>query len=183
MANNVRIDVTANAQGAVSQLNQVGGAFGGINLKAAAAGAAVAAVGAAVFKLANDSANLAQSYDKGFRRVETLFARNREEIAHAEQGVRDLARTYGLDLNNAIEATYQALSAGVPAGNVLEFLEEGARASVGGVFELTAAVDVLTSIINAYGMEADQAGRVSDVLFATVRLGKTDMEQLSRSIF
>ena len=183
MSNNVRVTVTGDSRSATSAVNDVSGAMGGLNLKAIAATAAIAGAGAAAISFANTAKEIAADYEFGFRRVETLFAFNREEVAHLEQGVRDLAKTYGLDLTNAIDATYQALSAGVSADDAMQFLEDSATAAVGGAFELTGAVDVLTSSLNAYGFGADQAGRFSDVLFATVRLGKTDMDKLSRSMF
>jgi TP901 family phage tail tape measure protein len=62
-------------------------------------------------------------------------------------------------------------------------LEVAAKASIGGVTDLETAVDGLTTILNAFGMESSEVGRVADVMFATVRGGKTTMDELSNSMF
>ncbi|MBW5395862.1 phage tail tape measure protein, partial [Brachyspira hampsonii] len=43
--------------------------------------------------------------------------------------------------------------------------------------------DGLTSVTNAYGTEVLNANRASDIMFQTVKLGKTDFTQLSKSLF
>ena len=43
----------------------------------------------------------------------------------------------------------------------------------GGFTDGAKAVDVLTTAINAYGLEASDATRVSDLLITTQNLGKT----------
>ena len=82
-----------------------------------------------------------------------------------------------------IPALYQSLSAGVPADNVFEFMETAHQAALGGVADLDVAVDGITSVINAYGTDVLGATEASDKMFTAVRLGKTDFNQLSSSLF
>ena len=44
------------------------------------------------------------------------------------------------------------------------------------------AADAITTILNAYGMSADRAGEVSDLLFSIVKRGKTTFAELAPSI-
>lgn len=97
--------------------------------------------------------------------------------------VKDFGREFGVLPTDVVPALYQALSAGVPQGNVFDFLETAQRAAKGGVTDLTTAVDGLSSVVNAYGPEALSAQQASDLMFTTVRLGKTTMEELSTSLF
>ena len=46
----------------------------------------------------------------------------------------------------------------------------------------SSAVDILTTALNAYGLGADKAGHVSDVLLTTQNLGKTSVDELSASM-
>jgi TP901 family phage tail tape measure protein len=56
-------------------------------------------------------------------------------------------------------------------------------AALGGVTSLATAVDGITSVVNAYGAEAISAGQASDLMFAAVRGGKTNFDELSRSLY
>jgi TP901 family phage tail tape measure protein len=44
------------------------------------------------------------------------------------------------------------------------------------------AADAITTILNAYGLSADKAGNISDILFATVKRGKLTFEELAQSV-
>lgn len=97
--------------------------------------------------------------------------------------VRDLATEMGVNLVESTGALYQAISAGVPKDNVISFLAVSTRAAIAGVTDVETAVDGLTTVLNAYKMESSEAEHVSDILFTAVRLGKTNFEQLSASMF
>jgi len=102
------------------------------------------------------------------------------------KGVGDQLLTLGSELGaTTTELTgglYQALSAGVPKGNALEFLETSVRAAKAGISDTETAVDGLTTVINAYGLESSDAGKISDQFFATVKAGKTTFGELSSNI-
>ncbi|KKM23183.1 hypothetical protein LCGC14_1617750, partial [marine sediment metagenome] len=50
---------------------------------------------------------------------------------------------------------------------------------VGGITSTLVAVNAITTVLNAYGMEADRASHVSDLLFQSVKGGKINFEQLA----
>lgn len=105
-----------------------------------------------------------------------------EDLDELRQGVLDLSSDLGLDLLNNVRGLYQAISAGVPEENVLDFLRVSSELAVAGLSDLETTVDGLTSVINAYGMSFDRAREISDVMFTTVRLGKTRIDELARFI-
>ncbi|MHC4984349.1 MAG: phage tail tape measure protein, partial [Planctomycetota bacterium] len=61
-------------------------------------------------------------------------------------------------------------------------LETSARAATAGLSDTLTAVDIITTGLNAYGMEADRSGEISDQLFTAVRLGKTTFNELAGSL-
>ncbi|WP_250160222.1 phage tail tape measure protein [Caloranaerobacter azorensis] len=71
----------------------------------------------------------------------------------------------------------------VPKDNVFSFLETANKAAVGGVTNLETAVDGLTTVVNSYGADVIDVNKASDLMFTTVKLGKTNFEQLSQSLF
>ena len=89
----------------------------------------------------------------------------------------------GVGAADIAEATYQAISAGQSTGDAVAFAGAGVHAGSGGGFTSSAsAVDILTTALNAYGLGADEAGHVSDVLLTTQNLGKTSVDELSSSM-
>ncbi|HJK10680.1 MAG TPA: phage tail tape measure protein [Methanocorpusculum sp.] len=149
---------------------------------AAVAGVAVAGI-AAVGAVMVDSTAKAVKFQEGMANVMTLLPGAGQEIEDELTSViRDLQTELGITSEKSLPAMYQAISAGVPQNNVGEFLETAAKAAVGGSIDLELAVDGLTSVVNAYGWDFFDVATASDVLFTTVRLGKTDMQELSSSL-
>ena len=147
--------------------------------KAGFAIAGVAAVGAGVAAL-----KMAADFEKGMAEVATLAPNMSEEtFGVLRQGVLDLSKEMGITTKEVVPALYQAISAGVPAENVLTFMKLASKAAVGGVTDLETAVDGITSVVNAYGKGVIRAQEAADIMFTGVRLGKTDFTQLSAALF
>jgi len=146
-------------------------------IAAAAAVAAVTAFGVSSVKYFID-------IDTGMREVFTLMP-ELSAIAKEEmmEDVQDLSEAIAVVPDEVIPALYQAISAGVPRENVFEFLEVAGRAAIGGVTELSIAVDGLTTVTNAYGSEIISVGEAADIMFTAVKFGKTTFDELSDRLF
>ncbi|KKL52619.1 hypothetical protein LCGC14_2283630, partial [marine sediment metagenome] len=144
---------------------------------ALAGGVAIAGLGIAAVKMGLD-------FEKSMAEVKTLLPDlNDEGFAKLQTGVLDLSKELGIATNDAVPALYQAISAGVPPDNVMDFMRIAGKAAIGGVTDLETAVDGISSVINTYGAEAITAGEASDIMFTAVKLGKTNFEELSSSLF
>lgn len=139
-------------------------------------GLAIAGIGVAALKMGSD-------FQTAFAEVTTLFDAPKRQVDELEKGVLSLSSTMGLDAVETTKALYQAISAGVKPADALGFIETNARLAVGGVTDLSTAVDLTTTVMNAWGLQQEELGRVSDVLFATVRAGKTTVDELGASLF
>lgn len=146
----------------------------GKKMSAAITAPAVAA-GAASVKIAMD-------FETSLAKVSTLADTSAMSMEEIGDGARELAVEYGRSASEINEALYQAMSASVDTADSLEFVETATRLSKAGFTESATAVDVLTTAINAYGMEADKAEHVSDVLVNTQNLGKTTVNELASSM-
>ena len=143
------------------------------------AGASVAAAGVGVVAL-----KLAADFDKAFSEVRTLLPNVSDEAFGAlQKDLRDFSNETGTVTTEAIPALYQAISAGVPRENVMDFLRVANKAAVGGVTDLETAVDAITSSVNSYGPEVLSATEASDLMFTAVRLGKTTFDELGAALF
>lgn len=124
------------------------------------------------------------SFENKMNEVFTLLPGITDEAMNEmSKQAKQAAKDMGVLPEQTIPALYQALSAGVPKDNVFEFLTEANKAAVGGVTTLETAVDGLTTVINSYGSDVISVNKASDIMFTTVKLGKTNFEELSSSLF
>lgn len=145
---------------------------------------AIATVGRAVNQFAQESIAEFQQFDKQASEVFTLLPGLTTQATDSMKAdILEFSAAVGRQTDETIPALYQAISAGVPAENVFDFLQVASDAALGGVTDLETAVDGITSVVNAYGDEVIDAATASDVMFTAVRLGKTNFEQLSSSLF
>lgn len=121
-----------------------------------------------------------------FTRQMKIVSTISDEVTNDLQGyktqVLDLCREISVAPETAAAALYQINSASWLGADGMKVLEVSAKAAVGGVTETAVAADAITTIMNAYHLSAADADAVSDKLFTTVRLGKTTMDELGRSI-
>lgn len=166
----------------IGQVNTSLDTLGKFALGAVAGG--VTAATAAVLGFSGKALAEFTTFEKGMAEVFTLLP-GITETAMDEMisQVQYAANVFGILPNEVVPAVYQAISAGVPADNVLDFISTASKAAIGGVTTLETAVDGISSVVNAYGREVLSAQQASDLLFTAVKLGKTDFTQLSNSLF
>jgi len=128
------------------------------------------------------SVKIAMDFETSLAKVSTLADESVMSIDEIGDGARKLATEYGVSATQINEALYQAMSASVETGKALEFVGEATKLSKAGFTESAVAVDVLTTAINAYGMSAEDAAHISDVLVNTQNLGKTTVNELAASM-
>jgi len=181
MARDINVKILGDNKGLTSALDDSSsklGSWAGAAAKTVAAGV-VAAGAVAVTGIIK-----AIDFDTQMREVFTLLPGISGEAMNEMSGqVKKFSTDFGVLPNDVVPALYQSLSAGVPPGNVFDFLEVANQAAKGGVTDLTTAVDGISSVVNAYGVEAIDATQASDLMFTAVRLGKTNFEELSASLF
>lgn len=96
--------------------------------------------------------------------------------------IMEVSSTMGVGAADIAEATYQAISAGQSTEDAVAFAGQASLLAAAGFTSSASAVDILTTALNAYGLGADEAGHVSDVLLTTQNLGKTSVDELSSSM-
>jgi TP901 family phage tail tape measure protein len=123
----------------------------------------------------------------GLREVVTLTGETGEEanktFAQMQGLVKNVSNEFAIAQDVLTKGLYQALSAGVPKDNALEFMQVASKAAIAGVTDVDTAVDGLTTTINAFGLDIGQAGAVADSMFAAVKGGKTTFGELSSALF
>ena len=154
--------------------NAMGAAVSGNAMFAAAAG------GAAMLSFAASSTRAFVEMEQKWAEVTTLMPDLTKKATDEMLGdVRAFTRQTGFELTDSINATYQAISAGIDPDKSTSFLKVAGKAARAGVADLTTSVDALTSALNAYSEESDQATNYSDAMFTAIRLGKTTFQELA----
>ena len=148
-----------------------------------AAALGFAAAGAAVGKFAIDGIGAAVNFQSKMNEVFTLLPGiSQQAMGQMTDQLKTFDQQAGVTSSQSIPALYQALSAGIPPGNVFDFLQQANEAAVGGVSDLTTSVDALSSVVNAYGADVLSAQQASDQMFTAIRLGKTTFGELASSL-
>jgi TP901 family phage tail tape measure protein len=97
--------------------------------------------------------------------------------------VANLSNEFGIAQTVLRKGLYEAISSGIPEGNALEFMQVASKAAVAGVTNVETAVDGLTTVINAFGLDVSQTEAIADSMFAAVNGGKTTFEELAASLY
>lgn len=122
------------------------------------------------------------AYETEVAKVGTIADTSKVSIEDLKGQITDLSGTMGIAAGDLAEATYQAISAGQDTGDAVAFAGQAAKLAAAGFTSSSSAVDILTTALNAYGLGADKATHVSDVLLTTQNLGKTSVDELSASM-
>lgn len=122
----------------------------------------------------------AGGFETALAKLSTLMVPQSMEGIKAE--LIELSNETGVAVGALAEAAYQARSAGVDAAGVIDFVSTATKTSAAGFTDSAAAVDVLTTAINAYKLEGAQAERVASMLVKTQDEGKTSVDELAQNM-
>ena len=120
--------------------------------------------------------------DKGLRNVNTIIRVSEKELKGYGDAIKNLRSETGKSTEELTDGFYQLVSAGVAAGDSMQFLSVASKAAIAGLTDTKTSVDGLTTVINAWGLESKDVTKVADTLFKTVELGKTTFEEIAASI-
>lgn len=123
-------------------------------------------------------------FEQGLAEVSTLIDKSfGASVADLNKLTKELAKTYGTFPQAQTKALYQAISAGATnAAAATDLMNAANKLAIAGVTDVETAIDGLTSVLNAYGLEFGEATEVSDVFFQTVKLGKTTIPELAATL-
>ncbi len=140
---------------------------------------ALAAAGAALIGF---SVNEAGKFETAVNEINTLLSITPEQF---DQFRGDIL-AYAGDSTQSIEAingaVYSAISAGVAYQDSINAVRTAEKLAVAGKADLNSTTILLASTMNAYNLGMEEATRVSDGYFTTVRLGQTTIPELAQSM-
>ncbi len=157
----------------------LGKKVGGVSAKMAGLGVA----GAALTGALTLTAPITQfaTFEKELANVSTLVDTSAVNMEAYKKEIMALPSALG-SASELTRGLYQTISAGVAPGEAMKFLEKSARAAKAGLTDTFTAVDAGSTVINAFGMKADEAGTIFDLMFTAVKEGKTTFSELAGSV-
>lgn len=166
--------------GAEGKMRSMGKTLNAIGIMQA--GAAFSALGSKITNASNAMVGAFASAEQGMAKVNTLLGAGVDAQALFGDEVERLATTIpvmGGELE-VLDGLYQTISAGIrDTSEATQFLSIAMKAGVAGVSDTKTAVDALSTVIMSYGMKAEDATYVSDILFTTINQGKTTFAELA----
>ena len=134
-----------------------------------------------IVNFGRESVRAASAFEKSMGNVSTLVDTNVESIDSMGKAVREIAARTPVELGQLSSALYDVRSAGVSAEDAMAVLESSAQLGVAGLSTTAEAANIMTSAVNAFAAEGLSAEQISDILFKTVKAGKTTLAELSQA--
>lgn len=132
--------------------------------------------------LATASTKMAMDYEESMSKIVGLVGVARDQVDGWSDDILEISGSLGKAPKEMADAMFFITSAGLRGEKAFNAMTMAAKASAGGLGDMTSVADALTSAMNAYGDEALNAEEATDVLVATVREGKLEAAALASTI-
>ncbi|MDU7965401.1 MAG: phage tail tape measure protein [Paeniclostridium sordellii] len=144
----------------------------GISNKMKPASTAITGIGTA-------AAMASIGFEDGMAKVSTIADTTQVPLGDLKKGILDLSDQTGISSEEIANNVYDAISAGQQTGDAVNFVSNSTKLAKAGFAEAGQSLDLLTTIMNSYGLKAQDVTKVSDTLIQTQNLGKVTVGQLS----
>ena len=127
-----------------------------------------------------NSIGAAAAYEAQMAQIRALTGATSEDTDLLKGSIREMQKSLPKSSKELGAGAYFILSSGITdASDAADVLKIAAKASTVGLGDTAVVADALTTVLNAYQMEAGQAGRVTDVLMQAVKDGKAEADAFS----
>jgi len=124
------------------------------------------------------SGKLAADFQESMAKVSTIADKS-FPMKKMQKQILSLSNETGVAASKIANNVYDAISAGQKTGDAVKFVGNATKLAAAGFTTTDDALDILTTTMNAYGMKAKEATKVSDMLITTQNLGKVTVGELA----
>jgi TP901 family phage tail tape measure protein len=184
-AADLTVKINADTSGAEAGINRVDSAvkgLGGSIGKALAVGAAVG-LGAVAVGL-GAATKVALGYEQQMANVNSILQLSDQALATYSDQLLQIAQNPGITQSpeQLAAGLYNVVSSGFAGADAMNILSVSAIAATAGMTDTDTSVRAVTSVLNAYGLQASDAGHISDLLFQTVQDGVLSFDDLANNM-
>lgn len=151
------------------------------NSKANKIAGQMAVAGVAITGAFGLAVNSASDFESKMSNVSTLVDTSTEDMNQMGKDVLKLAKVLPVPIDDLTSSLYDIRSAGIPAKDAMSALETSAKLAKAGLSTTSEATNILTSAMNAFASEGLTSDQIANLLFKTVKAGKTNMAELSQA--
>jgi len=145
-------------------------------------GMGIAAMGAVMAAGLGKAVMAAAEFETQMRNVDSILKLSEEQLQSTSAEIIALSTRLPQSAASLAAGLYDIASSGFEGADGLKVLEASAKAASAGMTDTATAAQAIAGAINAYGMTADDAAHISDVLFKTVDRGVITFGELSSGI-
>lgn len=124
----------------------------------------------------------AARFQREMLNVNSITHASKAQLDDMGNSVLRIGGQFGQSAETMAKGLYDISSSGFQGAKAISILETSAKAATAGLSETGDAASGIVSVLNAYGMSAEEATHVSDVLFQTVNRGVVTFPELSAEI-
>jgi len=174
------------AQKVSTEARGLGGAMGGLKttMIGVAAGFIAAQVGMmSVQKVLSSTVGAATAYEHQLAVIRALTGATKGDTDTLKVAIKEMQKTLPKSAAELGAGAYFILSSGInDVATATKVLELSAKASTIGLGETGVVASVLTSIMNAYQLQAKDAAKATDTLVNIVKLGKGEPTEFAGAL-
>lgn len=124
----------------------------------------------------------AVDYEDSINKTTRLADASAGQARRWSKEILDVSRAVGKGPEELAEGLYFVVSSGMDASHAMDVLKIAAKGAAAGMGETKDVADLLTSVINAYGVKNITAAQAGDILTATVRRGKGEADGFAHTM-
>ena len=136
-------------------------------------GATILPVSTAISGLGLTIGKMSMNFEDAMAKVSTIADTTEVPLDTLKDQIMKLSTQTGISASEIADNVYNAISAGQKTGDAVNFVSNATKLAKAGFTSSASSLDVLTTIMNAYGLEAEKVTDVSDMLIQTQNLGKS----------
>lgn len=176
---NVERDISKLANKSSKSFSSIGASMTGSMIKAQLLGSIMSFVRQSAVSAAKEFITFKDKLQK----ANTILGIGRKELEAYGKQLQLVSISTGKSAVDIAEGWYQALSAGVAVEDSVKFINSAAMLATAGFTTTEKSVDLLTSALAAFRLEAHEATRVSDLFLAAQNVGKITIDSLASSFY
>jgi TP901 family phage tail tape measure protein len=160
------------------------GAMGIANIAASTLQRGLQAAASGLKYLFTAPLNQAAAFDEMMRKISTVVEDDSAPaIAKLGKAILDMSRKFPKSADELGAGLYKILQAGVTdSADAMKLLEASTKAAIAGVTEVGTASELLTNIMSAYNLTADETVGLLDSIFVGAQRGKAEFSDLAGSM-
>jgi len=135
----------------------------------------IAAIGASIIKTSAD-------FETAMNRVQAVSGATESEFKKLTEQAKELGASTVFSATEAAGAQAFLAQAGFKTQEIMSALSDVLELAVAGQLGLARSADITSNIMGQFGISADNASRVTNVLAATASSSNTNIEQLSEAM-